>query len=73
MLLALPHPHHDLWIKSLLGGRIVLLPMGCPCCLCVRREARVDAVLVKDSAGVFGVQSMSVVDLPKWDKAYALR
>jgi hypothetical protein len=43
MLLALPHPHHNVWIKLLLGGQIVLLPLDCPCHLCVHREARVDA------------------------------
>jgi len=29
--------------------------------------------LVNDSARTFGVQSVAVVALPKWDKAYALR
>jgi hypothetical protein len=29
--------------------------------------------LVKDSVGVSGVRSVLAVDLPKWDKTYALR
>jgi hypothetical protein len=42
MLLALPHPHHELRIKALLGSWIVARPMDRPCRLRVRREASVD-------------------------------
>jgi hypothetical protein len=73
MLLALPHPHHDLWIKPLLGGRIVLLPMDVLAISVYAERRGWMLALVKDSAGVSGVQSVSTIDLPKWDKAYAVR